>query len=67
MNNAQNIVLIPAYEPGPPLIRLLYDLSDHGNLIVVTEILFFTFSWFIQRSFVFRGRKGAVIVNFFYN
>ena len=37
MNNAQNIVLIPAYEPGPPLIRLLYDLSDHGNLIVVID------------------------------
>lgn len=37
MNNAQNIVLIPAYEPGPPLIRLLYDLSDYGNLIVVID------------------------------
>ena len=30
MTTSQNIVLIPAYEPGPSLLELLRDLSAHG-------------------------------------
>ena len=37
MNQKQNIVLIPAYEPGPPLISLLEDFAACGSSIVVVD------------------------------